>query len=155
MAQNCTEKVIATNKSAFHDYFVLEKFEAGIVLTGDEVKSIKNGNVNLKDSFIFAENRSLIIKNMHVSVYEKSNGFALKQERRDRILLMHKLEVLRISQKVERKGLTLIPIRIYLKGALIKFEIALCQGKHTYDKKRDLMEKDTNRQTQREIKNYR
>ena len=77
MAQNCTEKVIATNKSAFHDYFVLEKFEAGIVLTGDEVKSIKNGNVNLKDSFIFAENNTLVIKNMHVSVYEKSDGFAL------------------------------------------------------------------------------
>ena len=155
MAQNCTEKVIATNKSAFHDYFVLEKFEAGIVLTGDEVKSIKNGNVNLKDSFIFAESNTLVIKNMHVSVYEKSDGFALRQERRDRKLLMHKLEVLRISQKVERKGLTLIPIRIYLKGALIKFEIALCQGTHTYDKKRTLMEKDNARQTQREIKNYR
>lgn len=154
MAQNSTEKVLATNKSAFHDYFVLEKYEAGIVLTGDEVKSVKHGNINLKDSFIFAEGNTLVIKNMHISVYEKSDGFALKETRRDRKLLMHKLEVLRISQKVEKKGLTLVPIRVYLKGSLIKFEIALCQGKHTFDKKKDLMDKDNKRDVLRQLKNY-
>ncbi|MBO7187119.1 MAG: SsrA-binding protein SmpB [Clostridia bacterium] len=148
-----TEKVLSNNRSAYHDYSVLEKFEAGIVLTGDEVKSVKNGNLNLKDSFIFAENNSLVIKNMHISRYEKVDGFAINDTRRDRKLLMHKLEVLKISQKVERKGLTLIPLKLYLKGALIKVELGLCQGKHTYDKKKDLMEKDNKRFVERQLKN--
>ncbi len=148
-----TEKVLSNNRSAYHDYSVLEKFEAGIVLTGDEVKSVKRGNLNLKDSFIFAENNSLVIKNMHISRYEKVDGFSLNDTRRDRKLLMHKLEVLKISQKVERKGLTLIPLKIYLKGALVKVELGLCQGKHTYDKKKDLMEKDNKRFVERQLKN--
>ena len=148
-----TEKVLSNNRSAYHDYSVLEKFEAGIILTGDEVKSVKNGNLNLKDSFIFAENNSLVIKNMHISRYEKVDGFSINDTRRDRKLLMHKLEVLKISQKVERKGLTLIPLKLYLKGALIKVELGLCQGKHTYDKKKDLMEKDNKRFVERQLKN--
>ena len=148
------EKVLITNRQAGHDYFILEKYEAGIVLSGDEVKSIKMGNANLKEAFIYAENGSLVIKNMHVSTYEKTDGFSKHDTRRDRKLLMHKLEILRVRQKVEKKGLTLIPLRIYLKGALIKVELGLCQVKHTYDKKQDLMDKDNKRFIERQIKNY-
>ncbi len=150
-----SEKTIAVNRQATHEYFVQERYEAGIVLTGDEVKSVKNGNINLKDSFIYAENNALIIKNMHISVYEKSDGFAIKDAKRDRKLLMKKLEILRLRQKVEKAGLTLIPLKIYLKGSLIKFEIGLCKGKHVYDKKADLMSKDNKRDVERQLKNYR
>ena len=149
------EKVLITNRQAGHEYFILEKYEAGIVLGGDEVKSIKMGNANLKEAFIYAEDGGLVIKNMHVSAYEKTDGFTKHDTRRDRKLLMHKLEVLRLKQKVEKKGLTLIPLRIYLKGALIKVELGLCQGKHTFDKKQDLMDKDNKRFVERQLKNYR
>ena len=149
------EKVLITNRQAGHEYFILEKYEAGIVLSGDEVKSIKMGNANLKEAFIYAENSGLVIKNMHVSTYEKTDGFTKHDTRRDRKLLMHKLEILRLKQKVEKKGLTLIPLRIYLKDALIKVELGLCQGKHTFDKKQDLMDKDNKRFVERQLKNYR
>ena len=149
------EKVLITNRQAGHEYFILEKFEAGIVLSGDEVKSIKMGNANLKEAFIYAETGGLVIKNMHVSTYEKTDGFTKHDTRRDRKLLMHKLEILRLKQKVEKKGLTLIPLRIYLKDALIKVELGLCQGKHTFDKKQDLMDKDNKRFVERQLKNYR
>jgi SsrA-binding protein len=149
------ERVLITNRQAGHEYFILEKFEAGIVLSGDEVKSIKMGNANLREAFIYAENSCLVIKNMHVSSYEKTDGFTKHDTRRDRKLLMHKLEILRLKQKVEKKGLTLIPLRIYLKGALIKVELGLCQGKHTFDKKQDLMDKDNKRFVERQLKNYR
>ena len=149
------EKVLITNRQAGHEYFILEKYEAGIVLSGDEVKSIKMGNANLKEAFIYAETGGLVIKNMHVSTYEKTDGFTKHDTRRDRKLLMHKLEILRLKQKVEKKGLTLIPLRIYLKGALIKVELGLCQGKHTFDKKQDLMDKDSKRFVERQLKNYR
>ena len=149
------EKVLITNRQAGHEYFILEKYEAGIVLSGDEVKSIKMGNANLKEAFIYAETGGLVIKNMHVSTYEKTDGFTKHDTRRDRKLLMHKLEILRLKQKVEKKGLTLIPLRIYLKDALIKVELGLCQGKHTFDKKQDLMDKDNKRFVERQLKNYR
>ena len=149
------EKVLITNRQAGHEYFILEKYEAGIVLGGDEVKSIKMGNANLKEAFIYAEDGGLVIKNMPVSAYEKTDGFTKHDTRRDRKLLMHKLEILRLKQKVEKKGLTLIPLRIYLKGALIKVELGLCQGKHTFDKKQDLMDKDNKRFVERQLKNYR
>ena len=113
------------------------------------------GNANLKEAFIYAETGGLVIKNMHVSTYEKTDGFTKHDTRRDRKLLMHKLEILRLKQKVEKKGLTLIPLRIYLKGALIKVELGLCQGKHTFDKKQDLMDKDNKRFVERQLKNYR
>ena len=149
-----SEKVLVFNRQASHEYSILERYEAGMVLTGDEVKSIKNGNANLKESFIVAEDNALVIKNMHISLYEKVDGFSKTDTRRNRKLLMHKIEILRLKQKVDQKGLTLIPLKIYLKGALIKMELGLCQGKHTYDKKKDLMERDTKRDTLRQIKNY-
>ncbi len=144
---------ITVNRSAFHDYFVLEKFEAGIVLDGGEVKSLRNRNVNLKDSFCLSYNGELFIKNMHISVYDKSGAFNTRDSKRDRKLLLHKEELVKIISKINQKGLTLIPLRLYFKKALIKIELGLCQGKHTYDKKRSLMEKDLLREQERELKN--
>ena len=149
------QKVISLNRSATHDYFIVDRYEAGIVLDGGEVKSLRAGNVNLKDSFCLVYNGELIIKNMHIAVYDKSGAFNVRDARRDRKLLLHKNEIIRLKQDVEKKGLTLIPLKLYFKQALIKMELGLCKGKHTYDKKRSLMEKDISREKEREIKNYR
>lgn len=149
------EKVICTNRSANHEYFILERLEAGIVLDGAEVKSLRLGNVNLKDSFCFFTDGELFIKNMHIAVYDKSGAFNTKDSRRDRKLLLHRDEIIKTVQKINQKGLTLIPLKLYFKQALIKIELGVCRGKHTYDKKRSLMEKDVKRENEREIKNYR
>lgn len=148
------EKVISTNRYASHEYFILEKVEAGIVLEGSEVKSLRINGCNLKDSFCLLYNGELLLKNMHITVYDKAGAFNSKNARRDRKLLLHKEEIIRLSSKVVQKGLTLVPLRIYFKQALVKVELGLCQGKHTYDKKRSLMEKDLQREKEREIKNY-
>lgn len=148
------EKVISLNRSATHEYFVLDRIEAGIVLDGGEVKSLRAGNVNLKDSFCLVANGELIIKNMHIAVYDKSGSFNVRDARRDRKLLVHKNEIIKIKQEIEKKGLTLVPLKLYFKHALVKMELGLCKGKHTYDKKRSIMEKDISREKEREIKNY-
>ena len=149
------EKNITVNRIANHEYFVLSKLEAGIVLDGAEVKSIKNGGCNLKDSFCVYYKGELILKNMHVTVYDKAGAFNQKDAKRDRKLLLHKDEIIRVKSKVEEKGLTLVPLRLYLKQALIKVELGVCKGKHTYDKKQDLIKKDVKRESERIIKNYR
>ena len=150
-----SEKIIATNRIASHEYFILEKLEAGIVLEGSEVKSLRQGKVNLKDSFCVIYNGELFIKNMHVALYDNAGAFNTKDSKRDRKLLVKKDELIRLNSKVNQKGLTIVPLKLYFKQALIKMEIGLCQGKHTYDKKRSLMEKDIKREKEREIKNYR
>lgn len=147
-------KCITNNRIAFHEYTVLDRFEAGIVLEGGEVKSIRAGQVNLKDSFCLYANGEILLKNMHVTVYDKSGAFNTKDAKRDRKLLLKKEEILRLKQKVEQKGLTLVPLSLYYKQALIKVELGLCQGKHTYDKKRSTMEKDLEREKERVIKKY-
>lgn len=149
------EKVLCLNRVATHEYFILDRIEAGMVLDGGEVKSLRKGNGNLKDSFCMVVNGEMIIKNMHIAVYEKSGAFNVKDSKRDRKLLLHKSEIIKLSSKVNEKGLTLVPLKIYLKQSLIKMELGLCQGKHTYDKKRDLMEKDIKRQTERYLKTSR
>ena len=149
------EKTICTNKIVSHEYFILERIETGIVLEGSEVKSLRLGNVNLKDSFCVYYNGEMFVKNMHIALYDKAGAFSTRDSRRDRKLLLHKDEMIKLKSKVEQKGLTLVPIRLYFKQALIKLELGLCQGKHTYDKKRSLMEKDIKREKEREIKNYR
>ncbi|MBQ9104054.1 MAG: SsrA-binding protein SmpB [Clostridia bacterium] len=149
-----TLKEIALNRSAYHEYSVIEKVEAGIVLEGGEVKSARAGGVNLKDSFCMMQNGELFVKNMHIRLYDKSSAFSTQNPKRDRKLLLHKDETIRLRSKVEQKGLTLIPLKMYFKGSLIKIELGLCRGKHTFDKKNDLKEKDILRQTQREIKKY-
>ncbi len=148
------EKTISLNRVATHEYFILERHEAGIALDGGEVKSLRKGNVNLKDSFCLVYGGELFIKNMHIAVYDKAGAFNVKDSRRDRKLLMHRDEIIKLSAKVEQKGLTLVPLRLYFKQSLIKLELGLCQGKHTYDKKKSIMEKDLKRDKEREIKRY-
>lgn len=148
-------KIVCTNRVANHEYFILDRIEAGIVLDGAEVKSIRLGNVGLKDSFCIVHNGELLIKNMHVAIYDKSGVFNTRDSRRDRKLLLHKQEIIKLSAKIQQKGLTLVPLKIYFKQALLKIELGVCQGKHTYDKKRSLMEKDLNREKERQIKNFR
>lgn len=149
------EKVISTNRYASHEYFILEKIEAGIVLEGSEVKSLRINSCNLKDSFCLISSGELLLKNMHIALYDNAGVFNTKNSRRDRKLLLHKSEIIRLNSKVVQKGLTLVPLKIYFKQSLVKVELGLCQGKHTYDKKRSIMEKDLNREREREIKNYR
>ena len=148
-------KVLSENRVARHEYFIESTIEAGIVLDGGEVKSLRLGNGNLKDSFCYYDNGELVIKNMHIAVYDKTGAFNTKDSKRDRKLLLHKAEIIKLVSKINQKGLTLVPLRLYFKQALIKAELGLCQGKHTYDKKRSLMEKDISKEKEREIKNYR
>jgi SsrA-binding protein len=149
------EKVICTNRVANHEYFILDRIEAGIVLEGGEVKSLRQGNANLKDSFCVLYDGQIHIKNMHIALYDKSGVFNTKNSRRDRKLLLHKDQIIKLGAKITQKGLTLVPLKIYFKQALIKVELGVCQGKHTFDKKRTIMEKDIAREKEREIKNYR
>ena len=148
-------KIICLNKSATHEYFILDKIEAGIVLEGGEIKSIRLGNCSLKDSFCLVSNGEMFIKNMHIALYDKSATFNTKNSKRDRKLLVHKDELIRLKSKVNEKGLTLVPLKLYFKGALVKVELGLCQGKHTFDKKKSTMEKDIMREKERILKNYR
>ena len=145
-------KIISTNRVAHHEYFILDRFEAGIVLDGGEVKSVKSGNCNLKDSFCLFSNGEIFVKNMHIAVYDKSGAFNVRNAVRDRKLLLNRAEIIKLSSKVAEKGLTVVPLKLYFKGALIKMELGLCQGKHTYDKKRTLMEKDIEREKERFLK---
>lgn len=146
-------KIITTNKNASFEYFIEEKFEAGIVLEGNEIKSVRAGNVNMNDSFCFVRGNTVSVKNMHIALFEKSDAFSTKDTRRDRRLLLHKKEIAKITGKINRQGYTLVPLKMYFKDALIKMEIALCRGKHTFDKKQAIADRDTKRATDREIKN--
>lgn len=146
-------KVIATNKSASFEYFIEDKYEAGVVLEGNEVKSLRKGNVNMNDSFCFLRGTDVCVKNMNISLYDKSDGFSTKDARRDRKLLLHKSEIAKIAGKINRQGYTLVPLKLYFKDSLIKMEIALCKGKHTFDKKQSIAERDVKRSVDREIKN--
>ena len=146
-------KIITTNKSASFEYFIEEKFEAGIQLEGNEVKSLRLGNVNMNDSFCFLREGEVSVKNMHIALYDKSDAFSTHETRRDRKLLMHKREIDKIAGKINRQGYTLGPLKLYFKGSLVKIEVALCRGKHAYDKKQSLAERDQKRAVEREIKN--
>ena len=148
------EKVICLNRAASHEYFILDRIEAGIVLDGGEVKSLRLGNCNLKDSFCSVHNGELLIRNMHISVYDKAVAFNEKNARRDRKLLLHKNEIIKLKEKVEQKGLTVVPLKMYFKQAIIKMELGVCRGKHTYDKKQALKEKDLKREKDRIMKDY-
>lgn len=146
-------KVIATNKSASFEYFIEDKYEAGIVLEGNEIKSLRAGNVNMNDCFCFLRGNEVSIKNMHIALYDKSDAFSTKDTRRDRRLLLHKSEIAKIAGKINRQGYTLVPLKLYFKDSLIKVEIALCKGKHTYDKKQTIAQRDVKRSVDRDIKN--
>ena len=146
-------KIITTNKSASFEYFIEEKYEAGIVLEGGEIKSLRLGNVNMNDSFCFLRNGEVSVKNMHIALYDKSDAFSTKDSRRDRKILLHKHEIDKIAGKINRQGYTLVPLKLYFKDALVKIEVALCRGTHTFDKKQAIAERDIKRSVEREIKN--
>ena len=142
-------KTIAQNKKAFHDYFVIESMEAGIELCGTEVKSIRNGRVNLKDSWCSIDDGELYIKGMHISPYEQGNIFN-RDPMRVRRLLMHKREIMRLFGTVKQDGYSLIPLSLYFKGSKVK--LGLCKGKKLYDKREDMAARDAKRDMQRAIK---
>ncbi len=145
-------KTIAVNKSASFEYFILDKYEAGIVLEGAEVKSLRAGKASLGECFCEIKNGEIFIKNMHIALYDKSGAFSTRDSRKDRKLLLHRDEIAKIVGKVNEKGHTLVPLKIYFKDALVKVEVALCKGKHTYDKKHAIAERDVKRATDREVK---
>ena len=147
-------KQIAYNKNALYEDIVIEKFEAGIVLEGAEVKALRAGNCNLKDSFCLLRGGELVLKNLHIPVYDKAGAFSSKDSKRDRKLLMHRRELDRLAGKINEKGFTVVPLQLYFSGSLVKAEIALCKGKQNYDKKRTIAERDQKRALDREIKNY-
>ena len=144
-------KMIAKNKKAFHEYFVLDSYEAGISLSDTEVKSLREGGVNLKDAWCNIEKGELIIKQMHISPYEHGNIFN-KLPTRDRKLLMHKQEIMRLLGTIKQQGLTLIPLSIYFKGSLVKVQVGLCRGKHLHDKRAVAAKKDADRAIMRAVK---
>ena len=142
---------ITVNRAARHEYFVLETYEAGIELAGTEVKSIRQGNVNLKDSFCIIKDGEISVLGMHISPYEKGNIFN-KDPRRTRKLLMHKREILRLFGKIKQDGYALIPLSIYFKGPRVKLEIGLAKGKKLYDKRESSAKKDAKREMDRAMK---
>jgi SsrA-binding protein len=146
-----SKKLIANNKKAFHDYFIEEKYEAGISLAGTEVKSLRMGKCSVKESFIRIENGEVVIYGMHISPYEKGNIFN-KDPLRPRKLLMHKYEINKIAGKMAQKGYTVVPLQVYFKGSLVKVEIALARGKKLYDKRQDIAKKDMRRESERDFK---
>ena len=144
-------KMIANNKKAYHDYFILDTYEAGIALAGTEVKSLRMGKCSIKESFIRIEEGEVFIYGMHISPYEKGNIFN-RDPLRPKKLLMHKSEINKLLGKIKEKGYTLVPVEVYFKGSLVKVQIALARGKKLYDKRQDIAKKDMRREAEREFK---
>jgi SsrA-binding protein len=145
-------KTITENRQVRHEYFIEDSYEAGLCLEGSEVKSVRAGNVNLKDSFCYVRDGEVFVKNMHIAVYDKSGAFNTRDAKRDRKLLLNKRENLKIKSMAEQKGYALVPVRLYFKDALIKMELGVCRGKHTFDKKETLKERDIKRSAERDIR---
>ena len=146
-----SKKLIANNKKAYHEYFLEEKYEAGIALHGTEVKSLRMGKCSIKEAFVRIENDEVIIYQMHISPYEKGNIFN-RDPLRPKKLLMHKAELNKLKAKIAEKGYTLVPVEVYFKGSLVKVEIALAKGKKLYDKRADIAKKDMRREAERDFK---
>ncbi|AET70828.1 SsrA-binding protein [Desulfosporosinus orientis DSM 765] len=144
-------KVVAENRKAFHDYFIEDRIEAGIILTGTEIKSIRNGRINLKDSYARIDDGEVWVHQMHISPYEQGNRFN-HDPLRPRKLLMHRSEINKLVGKIQQQGLTLIPIKIYLKKGMAKVELAVGQGKKNYDKRQALAEKEGKRDIERALR---
>ncbi len=144
-------KIIAKNKRARHDYHIEDSVEAGIVLKGTEVKSVRLGKVQLVDSYARIEKGEVFVHGMHVSPYEQGNRFNVEPRRR-RKLLLHKTEIRRLNRQVLEKGMTLIPLSVYLKRGRVKIEIGVCRGKRTHDKRRAIAERDADREMERELR---
>lgn len=144
-------KLIANNKKAYHDYFILETYEAGISLSGTEVKSMRMGKCSIKEAFIRVEKGEVFVYGMHISPYEKGNIFN-KDPLRVRKLLLHRSEINKLLGKTKEQGITIMPLKVYFKGSLVKVEIGLAKGKKLYDKRQDIAKKDQKREAQREFK---
>lgn len=151
MAKKSGMKLIANNKKAYHDYFILETYEVGIALHGTEVKSLRMGKCSIKEAFIRVENEEVYVYGMHISPYEKGNIFN-KDPLRVRKLLLHKSEIRKLLGKTKEKGMTLVPLKVYFKDSLVKVEIGLAKGKKLYDKRQDIAKKDQQREAQRDFK---
>lgn len=145
------EKLIANNKKAYHDFFILDTYEAGIALAGTEVKSLRMGKCSIKESFIRIENEEVFIYGMHISPYEKGNIFN-KDPLRVRKLLLHRSEIHKLTAKIKEKGMAIVPLKVYLSGSLVKVEIGLAKGKKLYDKRDDIAKKDQRREAERDFK---
>lgn len=146
-----TQKLIANNKKAYHDYFIDETYEAGIALHGTEVKSMRMGKCSIKEAFIRIENGEVFVYGMHVSPYEKGNIFN-KDPLRVKKLLMHKYEINKLMGKIKEKGYTIVPLQVYFKEGKVKVEIGLARGKKLYDKRQDIAKKDQRREAEKELK---
>lgn len=149
--KNDEKQIIANNKKAYHDYFVLDRYEAGIELFGTEIKSIRNGRVNLKDSFCSVDDGEMFVIGMHISPYEMGNRFNRDPMRKKRLLL-HKKEIMKLFGQSQQQGLSIIPLSLYLTKGRAKLEIGLCKGKKLYDKRAVEAKKTANRTIEREIK---
>lgn len=146
-----TVKLIANNKKAYHDYFIENTYEAGIALHGTEVKSLRMGKCSVKESFIRVENGEVFVYGMHISPYEKGNIFN-KDPLRVRKLLLHRYEINKMTGKMAEKGYTLVPLKVYFKGSLVKMEIGIAKGKKLYDKRQDIAKRDQRREAEKEFK---
>ena len=146
-----TKKLIANNKKAYHDYFIEDKYEAGISLAGTEVKSLRMGRCSVKEAFIRIEKGEVYVYNMHIPAYEKGNIFN-KDPLRVRKLLLHKSEIRKIEGQIAQKGYTVVPLSVYFSGSLVKVEIGLAKGKKLYDKRQDIAKKDMRREAERDFK---
>ena len=144
-------KLVANNKKAYHDYFIDEKYEAGIELFGTEVKSIRMGKCSVKEAFVKIDRGEVYVCGMHISPYEKGNIFN-KDPLRVRRLLLHKYEIMKLNGKIAEKGYTLVPLQVYFKGSLVKVEIGLARGKKLYDKRADIAKKDQRRELEKDFK---
>ena len=144
-------KLIANNKKAYHDYFIEDKYEAGISLAGTEVKSLRQGKCSIKESFIRIEKGEVFIYGMHISPYEKGNIFN-KDPLRVKKLLLHKYEINKMAGKIAEKGYTLVPLQVYFRGSLVKVELGLAKGKKLYDKRQDIAKKDQKREAEKGFK---
>jgi len=151
LAKKTGQKLIANNKKAFHDYFIEDKYEAGIVLAGTEVKSLRMGKCSIKEAFIQIRGGEMFIQNMHISPYEKGNIFN-RDPLRERKLLLHKREIAKLAGQVAQKGYTIVPLQVYLKEGRVKVEIGLAKGKKLYDKRADIAKKDMRREAERDLK---
>ena len=144
-------KLIANNKKAYHDFFIEDTFEAGVSLHGTEVKSLRMGKCSIKEAFVRIENGEVFVYGMHISPYEKGNIFN-KDPLRVKKLLMHRYEINKLMGKIKEKGLTLVPLKVYFKGSLVKVENGLARGKKLYDKREDIAKKDQRREAEKEFK---
>ncbi|MCC8097608.1 MAG: SsrA-binding protein SmpB [Eubacterium sp.] len=148
---NKSVKLISQNKKAYHDYFILETMQAGIELQGTEVKSMRAGRCNLKDSYITIDNKESYIKGMHISPFEQGNRFN-HDPLRDRRLLLHKYEINKLEGRIMQQGLTIVPLKVYFEGSLVKMDIGIAKGKKLYDKRQDIAKKDQKREAEKDFK---